>query len=79
MKRYLVFIACFLLLHTAFQLLLGLWLTAAYIPDFSALEQSSKQEVVFGENSWGSSFFMFVAATIAYFISHLSLKTAKNG
>ncbi|MFZ0447298.1 MAG: hypothetical protein WAM95_22230 [Bacillus sp. (in: firmicutes)] len=77
MKKQLVFIISFLLLYTVFQIGSGMILTAFYTPEFSAIEGSLSQEVVFGEISSIPLLITLIIATSAYFLFQQILKPAK--
>lgn len=83
MKKYLVFILSFLVLHAGFQVVTGMFLTMAYTPDpasaFSAASQAApvRQEVSFGEASFLPLPAALLSATIAYILSQKMVRTGK--
>ncbi|RDW20493.1 hypothetical protein [Oceanobacillus chungangensis] len=78
MKKYLIFIFCFVLLYIVFQILSGWLLTALYTPDISSISNIASQEVVSGQASIISFFATLLVATLAYFLSQKIFTTSKK-
>lgn len=76
MKKYLIFIASFILLYIVYQLASGILLTMNYSPDFSSVEGLTPQEVSLGNRSFQLLVILFIAS-IAYAIPQF-LKTKKS-
>ncbi|TDL30944.1 hypothetical protein E2R51_16610 [Jeotgalibacillus sp. S-D1] len=69
MKRFILFIASFIVLIIGFQLLSGILLTAFFTPVLSA-PQTLQQQVSFGETTM-PFLLLLPAAAIAYMISRI--------
>ncbi|MCA1011474.1 hypothetical protein [Halobacillus halophilus] len=76
MKKYIVFIASFILLYVAYQITSGVILTMNYIPDFSTTGSFTAQNFSFRDRSYHLLVLLLIAS-IAYGFSQL-LKTKKS-
>lgn len=76
MKKFIVFIASFIVLYFGFQLISGWILTSLYTPSPSLA--ASTQTVSFGEASTWSFIFILIAASIAFLFSNKVVKTQKG-
>ncbi len=73
MKKYLVFLAIFIVLYLVIQIAMGAILTAFYTPDVS----STKNGVVLKLAPHVPTAAIFLAALIAYFLSQKLSKASK--
>ncbi|MGM9931897.1 hypothetical protein [Pradoshia sp.] len=70
MKKYLLFIICFVLFYLAYEFVSGIVLTALYIPDFMS-HHPSEETVFFELRSSLSLLPALSIATLAYLLSDL--------
>ena len=76
MKKYLIFIASFILLYLAYQIISGVLLTMNYTPDFSSAGSFTAQELSFKNRSFHLLILLLIVS-IAYIIAQL-LNTKKS-
>ncbi|MDQ0232030.1 hypothetical protein [Metabacillus malikii] len=83
MKKYIVFLASFMLLYVAYQYISGFILTLMYTPDFSAFNmdeiENLTQEVTFGQQfPFSSDLIPFIICGSLAFILSEKLWLGKN-